>query len=708
MKLRREIPERKRVAIINDYIDDNSSGETEAEESGSEEEEEEEAEKAHETAKLLAVSTVGSAKRNVGNNEHKNKKRNDDYANEEIHNDEMNENGSTGNSEANDSEDSYKGHEDDKAGLVETDNEEFIDTRSNVPRPNMAFYNGTNEFDENSKHHSSEDSLGLSDIEDIGEANVEGPSAYYTMEDQPQQPDDMVQSRSEIEDPDTPQVSDGSPTETKSLWHDAEVAEEKLANIPYPTGESGSRLKLFVNEEGLNKGESEDGVGSMHKKLISDLMQNVNGGKTIGQKFASKIANSGPNAETTIDGVPVIRSMTTRKFRTSQPMKTTTSKHIEDSKKDGGKVGMKLKENSKEKVDGENKSGYKFMNGKNEAQEKEERETYKKLKTSVNKQKNKSMKNKTWEAEVNTLFPGKASGSLIHTGLKEEENKNGETSKKHEVSDDTDDRTEARADESDISEESNEKRRPTAKETSTTDSLHVTRKRQCVGISVTDCIDPQSVTFNLPVSGQGEVGFQVNNVRAPGIVNPPGFGFNYQNGFQLQNQIPPDMRQFPAAFPSSATADVQQQYGSFQGLNGYDNKPHNFPGALPDHYPHNIPNMPESRPVLSKNRPTVPTMKPSENSIFKGGVRKKKKKKGKTTTPKPKKTTTKCPDCGKSKNSKASGGKKIPFTDKLWKLKTKKTTTTTAKPKTTPMKTERYVLNLHYVICIKNGIEILL
>ena len=701
-KSRRDISNRNTIKFINDYVDDYSSGENDAEENSSDEDEEE-AQKAHETAKLLAVSTVGMAKRKT--NENIEEETNEDDSDEEQNEPSEEESGEYTN-ESNSEE-----AENSKEPTIESeaDSEEFVNTRSKVPRPSLVFYNGTNDFEEKSHQTVAKDSLGLTEIGDVAEAHINGPSAYYTMEDQ-YHPDETGQSRSEIEDPDTSPstgpTSDTSTTEVNSIWNDAKVAEEKLGNIPYPTDDSRGRLKLFMDEDGVNKGDPGkrksrvEEVGTEHKKLISDLMQNINGGKTIGEKFASKLVNPQTKLETSSDGIPVIRSMTTRKVSTSVPLNNFPGKKVDEEEGDGGK------RKADDKAKGGRKQGHtkqnvhkvkvdkSYSNVNEKSKENQEKETYQKLKLSVEKQKMQPVKNKTWEAEVNTLFPGKANEKLVlpvddgeaSDGLSKRMPVLGKPSKKHNVNKGTESQRSSK-----IS-QVNEKRKPTSKET-LTDNVQVSTKRQCLGISMTDCIGPDSVTFNVPMNGQGSVGVQVDNMKAPEILYPPGAGYNYQNGFQPPNQFPPDMRQFPAAFPSSANADVQQQYGGLQALNGYDNRPHDYPGGFPDHYPNNLPNIPQSRPIDSKNRPTAPTMKPSENSIYKGGARKKKKKKKqKTTTPKPKKTTTKCPNCDKSKKVKSSGGKKIPFTDKLWKLKKKKTTTTEkppTKPKTTPINTER-------------------
>ena len=784
-KIRRGIPQRHAIQFINDYVDDNSSGENDVDESGSEEEEEEEeAKKAQETAKLLAISTVGVMKVKSRGQKEKSGRN----VREDTHDDEMNdeeEKGDVGiskqryqgkseinNDNSSDDNDEDEGNEDSEANAaediqvdatkeqgengdagmmapqssgptnenydrtgdindkgtnddgdngsgkevssdevgdvnegindseVEPENEEFVDTRSKVPRPRLVLYNGTNDFDENPL--SRKDSLGLSAIGDIEDAHVNGPSAFYTMEAHPIK-GDAVQTRSEMEDPDALTGSEVSATEVRSLWNDAEEVENKLAKIPYPIGDSHTRLKLFVNEDGMKKGEPNNKSGPMekvsieHKKLISDLMQNVNGGKTIGEKFASKSVSHNLNGKTSVDGIPVIRSMTTRKLSTSSPL---SSGKIKGDEKNAGGKAKKIEGNVTNKGQSKGQQTH-----ESNPHEDTERETFKKLKLSVQKHKNQPIKNKTWEAEVNTLFPGKANENAIlqlskgKEGLDRSDPKPEIPSKKHAVIQRKEPMNGVPRESGSKEPHVTEKRRPTVKETPT-DHLQVSTKRQCLGISVSDCIGPDSVTFNLPVNGPGEMGVQVNNAKGTEIIYPPGTGYNYQNGFQPENPYPTDMRQFPVAYPSPINANIQQQYGAMQTLNGYDNQPHYFPGGFPDHYPNNLPNMPQSAPVVEKKKPTAPTMKPSENSIFKGSGRKKKKKikrktttpKPKKTTPKPKKTTTKCPNCGKSKKLKAEGGKKIPFTDKLWKLKTR-LTTTTKRPristKTTPIITER-------------------
>ena len=678
-KVRRGALDSNTIRIINDYIDDFSSGENDSEESGSEDEEE--AEKAQETAKILAVSTVGI----TGRKSQKSSQNNEQYQNDDESGDKTEE-PSESDDESGDYTDELDPDEVDGMAepVIESDNEsdkeQVIDTRSKVPTPRLALYNGTNDFDEPSQL--AKDSLGLTEISDVKEVHVNGPSAYYTKEGK----EDAALSRSYIEDPDA-LPSDNSATEVNSLWNDAQVAEEKLANIPYPTDDSTRKFKLFMNEDGVNKGEPTErkslgeGMATEHKKLISDVMQNVNGGKTIGEKFASKVTSIDPNARALSDGIPVIRAMNTRKVSTS-------------GKQVGGKGKSLGKDTDEEKMKASNEKdkAHKVKNNKEsqskdkeKSQEHQERETYHKLKLSVKEQKRQPIKNKTWEAEVNALFPGKTSDTLavpVHdieasTGLRKTVPTLGKPSKKHSVDKANEAQTTSRMI------QRLEKQKPTAKETRT-DNVAVSTKRQCLGLSLTDCIGSDSVTFNLPLNGPVPMGVQVDNLKSPDIVYPPGAGFNYQNGFQPPNQYSPGMRQYPAIYPSSANAEVQQQFGGLPLMNGYDNQPHDYPGAFPDHYPNNLPNMPQSSPIENKNRPKVPTMKPSENSIFKGGIRKKKKsKKHKTTTPKPKKTTTtKCPDCEKTKES--SGGKKIPLPGKLRKVKKKTTTTTVEPPQTTP------------------------
>ena len=679
--------------IINDYVDDFSSGDNDSDDSRSEDEEE--AEKAQETAKILAISTVGTTR---GKSKAK-AENNEEYVNEESSDDKVNEMSEDGSSELTDDLNSEETEDMTEPGIESdgpSENEQFIDTRSKVPTPKLAFCNGTNDFEESSQF--AKDSLGLTEIGDVKEARVNGPSAYYGMEEN-LHPGDDAQSRSYIEDPETV-LSDNSGTEVNSLWNDAKVAEEKLANIPYPTDDSQSRLKLFMNEDGVNKGEHNrrnslgEGVVTGHKKLISDLMQNVNGGKTIGEKFAKALGSTEANARGTSDGIPVIRAMSTRKVSTSVPFNSIKEKNVKDKGENTDKEAKKEKKKGSKGRNDKRKKAYRVKGEvkhevKETSQEHKEKETYDKLKSRVEKQRKQPIKNRTWEAEVNTLFPGKAGEKLVipvddgeaSVGFIKAVPTLGKPSKKHSV----DKGTEIHKTSRKI--QRYEMQKPTAKETRT-DNVQVSTKRQCLGLSVTDCIGPDSVTFNLPLSGPGPVGVQIDNMKAPEIIYPPGAGINYQNGIQPPNQYSPDMRQLPAVYPSLPNANMQQQYGGLQLLNGYDNQPHKFPGAFPDHYPNNEPNMPQSSPIESKNRPKVPTMKPSENSIHKGGAqKKKKKKKRKTTTPKPTKTTTKCPNCDETKTVESSGGKKMPLTDKLWKLKKKKTSTTTLVPKTTPKPT---------------------
>ena len=683
------------MRIINDYVEEFSSGDNDSDESRSEDEEE--AEKAQETAKILAVSTVGTTRR-------KSKPKaepNEEYVSDESSDEKSNVESEGGSNEITDELNSEETEDMAEPGVESngsSESEQFIDTRSKVPTPKLAFYNGTNDFEDSSQF--AKDSLGLTEIGDVKEAHVNGPSAYYAMGENPL-PEDAAQSRSYIEDPDTAS-SDNSATEVNSLWNEARVAGDKLANIPYPTDDSQSRLKLFMNEDGVNKGEQDrrkslgESVATEHKKLISELMQNVNGGKTIGEKFAKAPGSTEANVGGTSDGIPVIRAMTTRKVSTSVPFNSIKEKRVKDK---GEHMGKETKKEKKKSSKGRNDKGRKIHKEKEErrhelketSHEHKERETYNKLKLRVEKQKKQPIKNRTWEAEVNTLFPGKAGEKLVvpvddgeaSVGFIKAVPTLGKPSKKHSVDKGNEIHKTSRK------MQRYEMQKPTAKETRT-DNVQVSTKRQCLGLSVTDCIGPDSVTFNLPLSGPGPVGVQIDNMKAPEIIYPPGAGFNYQNGFQPPNQYSPDMRQLPAVYPNLPNGNMQQQYGGLQLMNGYDNQPNKFPGAFPDHYPNNEPNMPQSSPMEGKNRPRLPTMKPSENSIFKGGARKKKKmKKQKTTTPKPKKTTTKCPNCDKTKSVESSGGKKMPLTDKLWKLKKRKRTTT-LEPNTTPITTERY------------------
>ena len=686
-KTRRGILERATERITNYYSDDPASGENENDESGSEDEEE--AERAQETAKILAVSTVGTARRKSRTD----KEGSEQYLTDEDSDDQISEANENGSSDlANEEAEGIA------EPVIENDRgsegeEESIVARSKVPTPKLRFYNGTNEFQEHSQPEFQKDSFGLTDINDIKEAHVDGPSAYYTMEGNTS-PDDAAQSRSYIEDPDTV-AGETSATEVNSLWNDAKAAEDKLANIPYPTDDSQSRLRLFMNEDGVNKGEPNrrkslgEGIATEHKQLISDVMQNVNGGKTIGEKFAKTIKNHEQNAETTSNGIPVIRAMTTRKLGKSLPLQSNAEVRTGTTDASGKEAKeMKWKESKGEEY--ERKEEYKGTGGKDRYKTHRDRETYHKLKASVEYQRKQPVKNKTWEAEVNSLFPGKENERLVvpvdddaaSVAVVKAVPTLGNPSKKHSIDSENEPHKASRMP------HGNGKEKPTAKETRT-DNVQVSTKRQCLGMSITDCVGTDSVTFNLPLSGPGAVGVQLDNMRAPEIIYPPGAGFPYQNSFQPPNQYPPGMRQLPVAYPNSPSADIQQQYGGLQGMNGYGNQPLRYPEAFPDHYPNNIPNMPQSNPIENKNRPRIPTMKPSENSIYKGGApKKKKKRKHKTTTPKPKKTTTtKCPNCDKTAES--SGGKKIPFTDKLRKVKRKKTTTTESTPKTTPITTER-------------------
>ena len=697
-KTRRGILDRNTEKITNDYSDDPASGVNENDESGSEDEEE--AERAQETAKILAVSTVGTARRKSRTD----KESNEQYLNDEDSDDEISETDENGSSDLVNELNSEEVQgiaepviENDRGSEGE---EESIDTRSKVPTPRLRFYNGTNDFKEPSQPEFQRDSLGLTDINDIKEAHVDGPSAYYTME-RNTSPEDAAQSRSYIEDPDTV-ASETSATEVNSLWNDAKAAEDKLANIPYPTDDSQSRLRLFMNEDGVNKGEPSrrkslgEGIATEHKQLISDVMQNVNGGKTIGEKFANTIKNHEQNAETTSsNGIPVIRAMNTRKLSKSMPLQSNKVVRIGATEASGKKAKEKKRKESKgeeyenkEKYTGTDGSRHE-ANGKDRYQNHQDRETYHKLKASVENQRKLPVKNKTWEAEVNSLFPGKESERLVvpvdddpaSVAVVKAVPTLGKPSKKHSIDSENEPYKASQMP------QRTGKQKPTSKETRT-DNVQVSTKRQCLGMSITDCIGTDSVTFNLPLSGPGSVGVQLDNMRAPEIIYPPGAGFPYQNGFQPPIQYPPGMRQLPVAYPSSPNADMQQQYGGLQGTNGYSNQPLRYPEAFPDHYPNNIPNMPQSNPIENKNRPRIPTMKPSENSIYKGGAPKKKKKKHTATTPKPKKTTTtRCPDCDKTAES--SGGKNIPFTGKLRKVRRKKTTTTKSTPKTTPLTPER-------------------
>ena len=659
-KNRRSIPTRNTVKFISDYIDDYSSGEIEPEESSTDDEEE--TEKAKETAQILAVSTVGLAKhgKNKGQNsamvtrdslpEEGNSLPEEPYEGAERDSEIVER--SDQSDESSEDSDGFQGPFDQS----ETDNEEFIDTRSNVPKPNLSLYNGTNDFDLGSQDF--KDSLGLSEIGDVEAAHVSGPSAYNMIQKGLSR-DQIASTKSDIEDPEEERAMNETPTvEVNSLWNDAQIAEEKLANIPYPSKTGLPGTNVFVSEDGLRRGDigkqktevkkvddqekdyDHDEEVKEHKKLITDMMRNVNGGKTIGEKLSGHATNKPSKTEPSADGIQVIRSMNTRRL---------SNTNLSRMNKNSGKL-VEKKTNKKESSKEDTQQQASIL----------DHATFKNLKMTLKKQKS-PVKNKTWEAEVNSLFPVDENKRI--TRLKEGEVSTKESggqmeqaSKKHNVH---------------VLKTIN---KPTSKET-TTNKLEASTKRQCVGISVADCIGPDSVTFNLPMNGQGEYGVQVNQPM-PGLPFPQG---GYAVPQQSQSIYPPN----PNQYPPSPDVLRQQQFGSFQGLNGFNNqdRPHDYPGAFPDHYPNNTPNMPESSPDHNKKRPAVPTMKPSENSIFKAGASKKKKKKPKTT-PKPKKTT-KCPDCNKPKKVKASGGKKIPITDKLWKVKKRPTTTATPKIKKT-------------------------
>ena len=793
-KARRDIPTRNAVKTIIDYIDDDTgSGDSDSEESGTEDEDE--ANKAKETAQILAVSTIGptnkhilenkrteiaktegNAKSNVIDDEAPSEKSNENAsediversAGEESTNDELSENTSDNLSENSNKNLAEHSSEDSSVNSIESasensetpieedesDTEEFRDTRTKINKPSFSLYNGTDEYDDHSEARNSKDSLGLTDIDDVAEAHINGPSAYYTME-KDSGPAQAATYRSEIEDPDSG-PNQGPTNEVNSIWNEAKIADEKLANIPYPTGDSNSRSNVFISENGIRKGEPgtehaeqsknngaltkesdvDETSSKEHQGLISDVMSNVNSDMKIATKLPGRTIKGKPDAKTDED-IPVIKTINTR--RLSKPRDESnidefergTEKSVDEApvaKDDKNEFEMATesdeatrkgsvatKKTSKEKA----KNSEKSVNSSEKSSDTEVKqinklddETFSKLKTAVEKEKQLKIRNKTWEAEVNSLFPGKTNQSFVmddpevESSLQElpnhkqeaaEANKkelvDSESSSNHWTKDgpksETKENSDAEDAQQDIAEwrttptsvKTFQEKRPTSKETMT-DGLEKSTKRQCVGISVADCIGtgPDAVTLNVPVNGQ-EFGVQVNGARVPGMIYPTSDA-NFPAGFQQPN--PPEFRQFPGAIPGAMTNMLQD--GSIQPAYGFNNNdvPINSPGAYPDHYPSNVPNMPQSKPVFNKKPEVVPTMKPSEHSIHKAGgkAKKKKKTKSKSTTPKPKKTTN-CPNCDKSKKVKSSGGKKIPFTDKLWKvIKKKQTTTTTAAPTT--------------------------
>eukprot|EP00112_Aurelia_sp_Birch-Aquarium-sp1_P010958 Seg2316.3 transcript_id=Seg2316.3/GoldUCD/mRNA.D3Y31 product="hypothetical protein" protein_id=Seg2316.3/GoldUCD/D3Y31 len=818
-KTRRDIPTRNAVKTIIDYIDDDTgSGDNDSEESGTEDEEE--ANKAKETAQILAVSTIGPTSKNILENKRADIPKADGNMKSSLIDDKaLNEQSSDGASEdiversageENTSDDSSEdsseispensneispenssevspensseisrenskknpaeqssedstvnssenASENSKAPIEEdeSDTEEFRDTRTKINNPSLSLYNGTDEYDDNSEARNSKDSLGLTDIDDVEEAHINGPSAYYTME-KDSRPAQTASYRSEIEDPDSV-PSQGPTNEVNSIWNEAKIADEKLANIPYPTGDSNSRSNVFISENGIRKGEpgtqhSElnkingaltkesdvEEIGSKeHKGLISDVMSNVNSDIKIAPKLSGRTIKQETDAKTDED-IPVIKTINTRRLSKPKDQSSIdefdkgTVKSIDkfpvanddknefelaaESEEAARKGSVAIKQSSKKNA----KNTEKSVNSSEKSPDKEVKqinklddETFNKLKSDVEKEKQLKIRNKTWEAEVNSLFPGKTNQSFVmddtevesslqelpeHKQEADEGNKKelveAESSSNHWAKNgpkpEGKENSDAEDAQQDIAEwrttptsmKTFQEKHPTSKETMT-DGLEKSTKRQCVGISVADCIGagPDAVTLNVPVNGQ-EFGVQVNGARVPGMIYPTS-DVNFPAGFQ--QPTPPEFRQFPGAIPGGMTNMLQD--GSIQPAYGFNNNdvPINSPGAYPDHYPSNVPNMPQSKPVFNKKPEVVPTMKPSEHSIHKAGgkAKKKKKPKSKSTTPKPKKTT-KCPNCDKSKKVKSSGGKKIPFTDKLWKvIKKKRTTTTTAQPPTT-------------------------